>query len=176
MVGENKFHKRWFHHYQDYTTASLPKEDQDHLKTPVRLSGTCSPNPTLETDKCSCGTSPMGWYWQWSTILSTLLGVGSENSRLAHSHSSYKNFLLHDNFLCRLLFQYLFHPCVTTVACKRPRSYCQKCRWQVTAKYTCTLCMWFYMKWHGCMVYIECAEMAAVSCNTSHASSVSTPL
>ena len=29
---------------------------------------------------------------------------------------------------------------------------------------------------HGCMVYTECAEMAAVSCGTSHASTVSTPL
>ena len=29
---------------------------------------------------------------------------------------------------------------------------------------------------HGCMVYTECAEMAAVSCGTSHASAVSTPL
>ena len=26
---------------------------------------------------------------------------------------------------------------------------------------------------HGCMVYTECAEMAAVSCGTSHASAVS---
>ena len=29
---------------------------------------------------------------------------------------------------------------------------------------------------HGCMVYTERAEMAAVSCGTSHASAVSTPL
>ena len=29
---------------------------------------------------------------------------------------------------------------------------------------------------HGCMVYTEHAEMAAVSCGTSHASAVSTPL
>ena len=29
---------------------------------------------------------------------------------------------------------------------------------------------------HGCMVYTERAEMAAVSCGTSHASNVSTPL
>ena len=29
---------------------------------------------------------------------------------------------------------------------------------------------------HGCMVYTECAEMAAVSCGTSHASAVSSPL
>ena len=29
---------------------------------------------------------------------------------------------------------------------------------------------------HGCMVYTERAEMAAVSCGTSHASAVGTPL
>ena len=29
---------------------------------------------------------------------------------------------------------------------------------------------------HGCMVYTEHTEMAAVSCGTSHASAVSTPL
>ena len=40
------------------------------------------------------------------------------------------------NFLCWLLFRYPFHPRVTAVARKRPRSFCQKRRWQVTAK-TC---------------------------------------
>ena len=33
----------------------------------------------------------------------------------------------------------MFHSCVTTVACKRYWSFCQKCGWQVTAKVTCTL-------------------------------------
>ena len=31
-----------------------------------------------------------------------------------------------------------FHPRVTAVACKRPRSFCQKCRWQVTPKHAYT--------------------------------------
>ena len=55
----------------------------------------------------------------------------------------------------------------------------QKCRWQVTAKHTYTLRMWLCMKWHGTWLYgvhKTCAEMAAVSCGTSHASAVSTPL
>ena len=38
------------------------------------------------------------------------------------------------NFLCWLLFRYPFHPRVTAVARKKSRSFCQKCRWQVTAK------------------------------------------
>ena len=64
------------------------------------------------------------------------------------------------NFLCWLLFLYPFHPRVTAVARKRPRSFCQKCRWQVTAKHTCILPMWLWMKWHcelvyGWMVYTE---------------------
>ena len=46
------------------------------------------------------------------------------------------------NFLRWLLFRYPFHPCVTTLACKRSRSCCQKCRWQVTAKHARTLRMW----------------------------------
>ena len=75
-------------------------------------------------------------------------------------------------FLCWLSFRYLFHVCVITVACKRSWSFCQKCRWQVTTKHTCTLFMWLCRKWHdmvhGCMVYTECAKMAAVSHGTSH--------
>ena len=57
------------------------------------------------------------------------------------------------NFLCWLLFQYPFHPHVTAVARKRPRSFRQKCRWQVTAKHTYTLRMWLYLKWHGAWLY-----------------------
>ena len=43
-------------------------------------------------------------------------------------------FFSRDDFLCWLLFRYPFHPRVTTVARKKSRSFCQKCRWQVTAK------------------------------------------
>ena len=57
------------------------------------------------------------------------------------------------NFLWWLLFQYPFHPCVSAVACKRPQSFCQKCRWQVPAKHACILRMWLCMKWHGAWVY-----------------------
>ena len=83
------------------------------------------------------------------------------------------------DYLCWLLFQYLFHPCVTAVARKRSRSFCQKCRWQVTVKHAYTLRMWLCLKWHCAWLYgvhRTCAKMAAVSCGTSHASAVSTPL
>ena len=49
------------------------------------------------------------------------------------------------DFLCWLLFRYPFHPRVTTVARKKSRSFCQKCRWQVTAKHAYTLCMWILL-------------------------------
>ena len=61
--------------------------------------------------------------------------------------------LLQGNFLCWLLFRYPFHPRVTAVARKRPRSFRQKCRWQVTAKHAYTLRMWLCMKWHGAWLY-----------------------
>ena len=44
----------------------------------------------------------------------------------------------------------------TAVACKRPWSFCQKCRWQVTAKHAYTLRMWLCyvcIKWHGAWLY-----------------------
>ena len=55
------------------------------------------------------------------------------------------------NFLCWLI-SVSVPPRVTTVACKRPRSFCQKCRWQVTAKHAYTLRMWLCMQWPWCMV------------------------
>ena len=80
-----------------------------------------------------------------------------------------------ENFLlpCWLLFRYPFHPHVTAVAHKRSWSFCQKYRWQVTAKHTCTLHMWLCIKWrdlvHSCMAYTaECAKTAAVPLGTSH--------
>ena len=90
-----------------------------------------------------------------------------------------ENFFSRVDFLCWLLFRYPFHPRVTAVARKRSRSFCQKCRWQVTAKHAYTLRMWLCMKWHGAWLYgvhRTCAETAAVSCGTNHASVVSTPL
>ena len=49
------------------------------------------------------------------------------------------------DFLCWLLFRYPFQPRVTTVARKKSRSFCQKCRWQVTAKHAYTLRMWLLL-------------------------------
>ena len=80
------------------------------------------------------------------------------------------------NFLCWLLFQYLFHPCVNAVARKRPQSFCQQGRLQLNTHtpYVCGFACSNMV--YGCMVYTECAKTAAVSCGASHASAVSPPL
>ena len=54
-------------------------------------------------------------------------------------------FFSRGDFLCWLLFRYPFHPRVTTVARKISPSFCQKCRWQVTAKHAYTLRMWILL-------------------------------
>ena len=41
--------------------------------------------------------------------------------------------------LCADSYSVSVRPCVTAVAWKRPWSFCQKCRWQVTPKHTYTL-------------------------------------
>ena len=84
-----------------------------------------------------------------------------------------------------LTLRYPFHPRVTTVTHKRSQSFCQKCRWQVTAKHTYTLPMWLWMKWHrnlvhGWMVYTEPAPKRQhftwhQPCNIQN-SAISTPL
>ena len=56
--------------------------------------------------------------------------------------SDRRMFFSNVNLLCRCLFRYPFHLRVTSVARKRSWSFCQKCRWQVTAKHTYTLPMW----------------------------------
>ena len=84
--------------------------------------------------------------------------------------TAYSYTLLQDSLL---LFQYPFYPCVTAVACKRSWSFCQKCRWQVTAKHAYTLRMWLCMMRHGAWLYgvhRTCTETPAVPCGTSHAS------
>ena len=97
----------------------------------------------------------------------------SKGDELESLQKWWVNFLLHGQLLCRLLFWYLFHPCITTVANKRSQSLFQKYEWQVTAKHMCTPCMRLQMKWHcklvhGCTEFTERVQTAAVSCGTSH--------
>ena len=89
----------------------------------------------------------------WGAGIAQLLEWQTFDWKVAGSNPCRSIFFSKVNFLCWLLFQYLFHPCVTTVARKRPQSFCQKCRWQIRAKQACTLCMWLWMKWHGAWLY-----------------------
>ena len=129
-----------------------------------------------------------GW-WQLndSSSLNTWTGAGiaqwlerrASDCKVAGSNpcrSGGRIFFSRVNFLCWLLFWYLFLPRVTAVAGKISQSFCQKCRWQVTAKHAFTLHMWLCMQLHGAWLYgvhRTCVETAAVSCGTSHASAVS---
>ena len=49
-----------------------------------------------------------------------------------------ENFLLQSQLCVLTLIRCPFHPRVTAVARKRPRSFCKKCRWQVTSKHAYT--------------------------------------
>ena len=63
----------------------------------------------------------------------------------------------------------LFHPCVTTVACKRPRPFCQKCRWQFTPKHAYTLDP-SKSEWAGyAAVQAQCGNLSGnkLTCNSS---------
>ena len=121
---------------------------------------------------------------QWFAVWNAYFSCGSQGAGIAQwlerrirdrkvagsspGRSGWRIFFSGVNFLCKLLFRYPPHPRVTAVVRNR---FCQKCRWQVTAKHACTLRMWLCMKWrymvHGCMVYIERAKTVAVSRGTS---------
>ena len=89
-------------------------------------------------------------------------------------------FFSRGNFLCRLLFRYPFHPRVTAVARKRSRSFCQKCRWQVTAvssgtshattKQRCKYTTWKDINKTGGSIYIyktAAVTHFTITCNKS---------
>ena len=56
-----------------------------------------------------------------------------------------ENFLLQGRLSVLTLISVSVPPPVTTVARKKSRSFCQKCRWQVTAKHAYTLRMWILL-------------------------------
>ena len=135
-----------------------------------QLAGRVSPQ-FYQWDAFFLGSGVAQWLEHWTHDWKV---VGSNPCR-----SSGRIFFFRVDFLCWLLFQYPFHPRVTAVAHKRSWSFSQKCRWQVSAKHTYTLHMWLCMKWHGAWLYGRhrtCTKMATVSCGTSHASAVRTPL
>ena len=104
----------------------------------------------------ACETSSTLNQHNWGVGIAQWLERRTVDQTVAGSNpcwSGRKIFFFRVNFLCWLLFRYPFHPCCTAVARKRPWSFCQKHRWQVTAKRMYTLRMWFCMKWHCAWLY-----------------------
>ena len=114
---------------------------------------------------------------QWVMGIAQWLECQTPDRKVAGSNpgrSGMRIFFSGVDFLCWLLFWYLFHPRVTAVARKRSWSFCQKCRWQVTAKHPYTL---HGFKWsdtvNWCMVE-WCAQNLRWDCSISHGTSHAT--
>ena len=77
--------------------------------------------------------------WSWGAGIACFFRVPDSWSKGCEFVEQWENFLLQSQLCAMSLMQCLFHPPVTAVACKRPWSFCQKCRWQVTPKHAYTL-------------------------------------
>ena len=87
-------------------------------------------------------------YHSWGAGIAQWLEHRTRDWKVAGSNPCWNGgriFFSRVDFLCWLLFRYPFHPRVTAVARKKSRSFCQKCRWQVTAKHAYTLRMWILL-------------------------------
>ena len=132
--------------------VNLPRQcvhlgDQVAVYTMYYLNVQCSQNKT----KTKQNTNN-----KWGAGIAQWLERRTRDRKVAGSNPCWRGgriFFSRVNFLCWLLFRYPFHPRVTAVARKRPRSFCPKRRWQVTAKHAYTLRMWLCMKWHGAWLY-----------------------
>ena len=75
----------------------------------------------------------------WDSLLVRALHSLSEGCKFESQQEWRENFLLQSQLCVLTLIRCPFHPHITALACKRPRSFCQKCRWQVTSKHVYTL-------------------------------------
>ena len=77
-------------------------------------------------------------YIQWGSRDSLLVKAPDSWSKGCEFESRQKRrekFLLQCQLCALTLIRCPFHPSVTAVARKRPRSFCQKCRWEITPKH-----------------------------------------
>ena len=118
---------------------------------------------TINASQVNAGPSHSQWWWQCSyryiisfsphlhkrgAGIAQWLEHRTRDWKVAGSNPCWNGgriFFSRVDFLCWLLFRYPFHPRVTAVARKKSRSFCQKCRWQVTAKHAYTLRMWILL-------------------------------
>ena len=95
----------------------------------------------------------------------------THNQKITGSSPSRRIFFSESTFCADCYFIIHSTPMLLQEAHKRSWSLCQKCRWEVTVKHTCTRRMWLCMRWcdmvHGCVVYTERTQTAAISCDTS---------
>ena len=75
----------------------------------------------------------------WDSLLVRAPDSWSKDCEFEPWQEQRENFILQSQLCVLTLIRCPFHPCVTAVACKRPQSLCQKCRWQVTPKHAYTL-------------------------------------
>ena len=75
----------------------------------------------------------------WDSLLVRAPDSWSKGFEFESWQKQRDNFLLQSQLCMLTLIRCPFHPRVTAVARKRPRSFSQKCRWQVTPKYAYTL-------------------------------------
>ena len=109
----------------------------------------CTQNTHRDMAAALSGTRGEGVAGQWLERRARDWEVAGSNP----CRSGRRVFFHKVNFLCWLLFRHPFLPRLTAVARKRTRSFCQKCRWQVTAKYACNLRKWLCTKWHVACLY-----------------------
>ena len=134
--------------YTQQTRGSLPSRQGGVY--PVDWGGGGAQNLSIKK-----GSRPFS---DWGAGIAQWLEHRTRDWKVAGSNPCWNGgriFFSRVDFLCWLLFRYPFHPRVTTVARKKSRSFCQKCRWQVTAKHAYTLRMW---------ILLNCASALVTTC------------
>ena len=135
-----------------------------------------------QTEDCLCQTGPQSaeHVLQFFSLFREAVVPWSDTpARTAVGRHGGRIFFSRVNFLCWLLFSYLFHsPVLPQQHIKDPghsaKSAGGRLQLDIHAPYVCGFA-WSGTV-HGCMVYTQRADTAAVSCGTSHVSDVSTPL
>ena len=94
---------------------------------------------TLPLKQCQCYCN---CHLSWDSSLIRALDSWSKSCEFKSRQEQWENFLLQSQLCVLALIRCPFHPHVTAVARERPRSFCQKCRWQVTHEHAYTLDPW----------------------------------
>ena len=125
--------------------------------------------PELVVLLLSLGVCVCVWIWVidcMPTLLPLILSFAGGDSSVVRAPDSWskgrgleslverrENFLLQGQLSVRTLISVSVPPPCYRSSTKRSRSFCQKRRWQVTAKHAYTLRTWLCMKWHGAWLY-----------------------